>query len=78
MSAAHNGHPMTGTSQNRGRGRAPVVGVDAGGTWVRVLATCDGRTVLRTTAPAKSISDLGAFLRTTLAPLGRPSSILIA
>jgi hypothetical protein len=42
---------------------APAVGVDLGGTWVRLLATVPGRRPARRTLPSKGLPELAIFLR---------------
>jgi N-acetylglucosamine kinase-like BadF-type ATPase len=44
-------------------GLALVVGVDAGGTWVRVRARAGERRVLSLARPASAVPDLGIFLQ---------------
>ena len=65
-------------SANRRRLASLAVGVDVGGTWIRVVGRRDGRTVLRATAPAKRVPELGKFLRRTLARFSQPPSLVVA
>jgi glucosamine kinase len=49
-----------------GGDRALSMGVDVGGTWVRVVVTRGGRALARVRAPARGVPALPAFLRRVL------------
>jgi N-acetylglucosamine kinase-like BadF-type ATPase len=52
------------------------VGVDAGGTWVRVVVTRHGCPIARVRRPATDVRELGKFLRATLRRCGhRPRDV---
>src|SRR5947199_36273 len=51
-------------SPSRDQREGPVVGVDAGGTWVRVRAMADMRRVASLTHPASAVPELATFLHT--------------
>src|SRR5919108_5059648 len=56
--------PRSTMSPTRDRPERLVVGVDAGGTWVRVRAMADTRRVATITHPASAVRELATFLHT--------------
>lgn len=65
-------------SLDRRPGSSPIVGVDVGGTWIRLLGRTAGRTTIRVRVRAKDAPDLATFVRRALARGPRPSSLVIA
>lgn len=55
---------------HRHRSHPLVVGVDAGGTWIRLRARRDGRAVASRTIPASRVQDVPSFLRSEWARRG--------
>jgi hypothetical protein len=51
-------------SPTRDQAERFVVGVDAGGTWVRVRAMADTRRIASLTHPASAVRELATFLHT--------------
>ena len=74
----HNGTRVSHMSRGRRSAEPPNVGVDVGGTWIRVIARRGPRTTLRARVPATRVRDLGTFLHRTLASFPRPSSLVVA
>ena len=74
----HNDTRVPDMSANRQKASSTAVGVDVGGTWVRVLGRRDGHIVLRARTSAKSVPELGTFLRNVFPRLQRPGALVVA